>query len=186
MSKDKRAVFIGILTTLVYAFTMWIEKGVFLYPFPLNEFIFFIVSAQIIWLNYSKHKRIAILSGITALFYLFSSPFFWVFFLDEINLNTFLETGIYDLAKFLNLTAVFFWMIFTLNDIKGFKRYFFYTTISALFLISLFIFPNEFEVLGILSVAILSLFYGLKKPFDLLWVLLAYLYLMKFLVFFFV
>jgi hypothetical protein len=185
MSREQRAVFIGVLITLVYAFTMWIEKGVFLYPFPLNEFIFFIVSAQFIWLNYSKHPTIAIVSGISALFYLFSSPFFWSFFFDEISINVFLETGIYDLVKILHFTAVFFWMIFTLKDIKGRKRYFFYAITTSLFVSSLFVFHQELGLIGILCIAIISLVYGLKKPFDLLWILFTYLSLMKFLVFFF-
>lgn len=185
MSKEQRAVFIGILITLVYAFTMWMEKGVFLYPFPLNEFIFFIVSAQIIRLNYLKHRTIGAISGLAALFYLFSSPFFWSFFFDEINVNIFLEGGIYDLFKFLHFVAVFFWMIFTLKDIKGNKRYFFYATTSTLFVSSLFVFHQELELIGILCVAIISLVYDLKKPFDLLWILFTYLSLMKFLVFFF-
>jgi hypothetical protein len=185
MSKEQRAVFIGILITLVYALTMWIEKGVFLYPFPLNEFIFFVVAALFIRLNYSKNSTISLIAGITALFYLLSSPFFWGFFFDEIKLDIFLEAGIYDLLKFLHSTSVIFWMIFTLNGIQGKKRYLYYAILAPVFVLSLFVLPQELGLLGILSAAIISLIYGLKKPFDSLWVLFSYLSLMKFLVFFF-
>ncbi len=185
MSKEHNSVFIGILITLVYAFTMWIEKGVFLYPFPLNEFIFLFVSAQIIRLNFLKHPSIALISGITALFYLVSSPFFWGFFLDEIYLNIFIEDGLFDLIKFLYFLSTFFWMIFTLQNICGRKKYIFYSVLIPIFIISIFILQQELSVLSILLVSIISLIYNLKVPFNLLWVLLAYLSTMKFLVFFF-
>ncbi len=185
MSKEQRAVFIGVLITLVYPFTIWLEKGVFLYPFPLNEFIFFIVSTQIIYLNFKKHQLVALLSGIAAFFYLLSSPFFWTFVLDQISISDFLEGGFYELIKLLYFLSLLFWMLFTLKDIKGSKRYFFYATLLAVFISSLFFWTEVLGDIGILVVAIISLIFSLKKPFDLLWVLLAYLSIMKFLFFFF-
>jgi DNA replication and repair protein RecF len=51
MSREKRTVFIVILTLLVYALTQFLESGVFLFPFPLFDAILLLISFQFIYWN---------------------------------------------------------------------------------------------------------------------------------------
>jgi hypothetical protein len=185
MSKEEKAVFLGILTTLVYTATIWIEKGAFLYPFPLNEFVFAAVTFQIMRLNYSENKTSALISGATATFFLLASPYFWTFFLSTQSLANFVEGLTFEYLKLAYYVLLILWMIHTVFSMEGSKKYIVFLLAFPFFLTHpLFSFPLA-ELIGVLIMASVSSFYGLTKPFHLLWILMSYLVLMKYLLFYF-
>ena len=185
MSKEQRAVFIGVLITLVYPATLWIEKGILVYPFPLNEFIFFVVSAQVIFLNYKERKSTAFISGLTALFFLLTSPYFWTFFLSDFTISRFLDGGIYEMVKLSYHILLLIWMVHTIIDINGTKKYIVLFVLTSMFLISPIFWLPLIGTSAVIGTAIVASIYQLKKPFNLLWLLLAYLALMKDIFFYF-
>jgi hypothetical protein len=185
MSKEEKAVFLGILTTLVYTATIWVEKGAFLYPFPLNEFVFAAAVIQILRFNYRENKITALISGTTAAFFLLASPYFWTFFLSTQSLADFVEGLPFQCLKLCYYILLLLWMTHTIFSMIGNKKYLVFFLALPLFIIHpLFSIPF-IELLGIVILAVVSSFYDLRKPYHLLWILLAYLALMKYLLFHF-
>jgi hypothetical protein len=185
MSKEEKTVFLGILTTLVYTVTIWIEKGAFLYPFPLNEFVFAAATLQIVRLNFKENNVTALFSGLTALFFLLASPYFWTFFLNTQALANFVEGFVFECMKLAFYIVLIVWMIHTIFGLEGFKKYVVLLLTLPFFIVHpLFSLPAA-ELTGILILAVTSSLYRLRQPFHLLWILLAYLAFMKYVLFFF-
>ena len=185
MSREQKVVFLGVLTTLVYAASIWVERGVFLYPFPLNEFIFAVVTFQVIRFNYSKNRNSALLSAICAAFFLISSPYFWTFFLSTAALSQFVEGILYQYLKLGYYVILLLWMIYTVFQIKGGSKYAYLIFIIPLFVLHPLLSMPFFETLGISVIALISTIKRIHKPYHLLWILLAYLTAMKYLLFYF-
>jgi hypothetical protein len=179
MSKDQKAIFLAILTTCIYGFTILLEKGQFLYPFPLNEFIFFAVSIQFAFWNHSSDPAQVIYSVLAAFFFLLSSPYFWTFFMNSQALGQLIESPILDFFHLFFYICLVCWAINSFSLIVGTIKYL-WMFLCAAGLCLYPIFGNPLiEVLVFVLLAIIFSLYKLKQPFHLLWVLLAFLFTMK-------
>ena len=82
MSKENRSIFLVALTYVAFASIGLIRNGSFLFPFPLNELVFFILFLRFAFWH-RKERLSILLVGIAASASLLSSSFFW-----EIILST--------------------------------------------------------------------------------------------------
>lgn len=100
MSREKRTVFIVILTLLVYALTQFLESGVFLFPFPLFDAILLLISFQFIYWNrkiiFEKKNLYFLFYLLALIFKVISSQFFLALIykdqdLEQLNSGIFLD-----------------------------------------------------------------------------------------------
>jgi len=58
MTSEVRTLFLGILTLVVYAASIFITQGSLIFPFPLNEFIFLAISTQFFFVNWKGNDGV--------------------------------------------------------------------------------------------------------------------------------
>jgi len=120
MSREKRTVFIVILTLLVYGLTQFLESGVFLFPFPLFDAILLLISFQFIYWNrkiiFEKKHLYFHFYLLALIFKVISSQFFLALIYKDQDLEQ-LNSGIF-LDVILIFSAFFFALIFILWKLK--------------------------------------------------------------------
>ena len=84
MRTEERTIFLSVLIPFVYGSIFWLETGTFIFPFPLNEFIFAAITAFFAVKHYSRYPLNSIFSAAFAFMNLLSSEFFWSFFVDQV------------------------------------------------------------------------------------------------------
>lgn len=91
MTREARAIFLATLTLVVYTVSIFITDGSFVFPFPLNEFIIFAISAQFFLWNGKRNKRAGILATVAGVCAVLSTQFFWTFIYGPENMISFME-----------------------------------------------------------------------------------------------
>lgn len=91
MTSEVRTIFLGILTLVVYAFSIFISEGAIIFPFPLNEFIFLAISIQFLYSNWSGNRFAGFLPIVAGICWVFSTQFFWSFFHTQEEMLEFMD-----------------------------------------------------------------------------------------------
>lgn len=87
MIREERTVFLTVLTFVVYASLQWLEKGSFLFPFPLNEIVIFGIFCYFLIINKSSRTKLSFFLGLVLFFKMVSQQFFWTLFLTNDSLE---------------------------------------------------------------------------------------------------
>lgn len=89
MTREIRTLFLAGLTLVIYAVSIFLDKGAFLFPFPLNEVLFLAISIQFFYWN---RRPIApgIISILAGLLWVLSNQFFWEIILPHEQTASFL------------------------------------------------------------------------------------------------
>lgn len=183
MTREVRTLFLGILTLVVYAASIFISQGSFIFPFPLNEFIFLAVSIQFLFLNWKKNRGPGLLAISAGICGVLSTQFFWTFILSQERMIEFMKglTTDYFLLAFYALIVVA-GVGTMLKQKKGIPL-----ILSAMFLLAFVagVLLNH-SLLLLIAYACMIASTQVKKvyvPYHLLWVLLFVLELTKWLTF---
>lgn len=115
MSQAGKTITLAILTVFVYAFSIFLQKGAFIFPFPLNELIFLIATIVIALNEFKNSKLISTLFISSAILNLFSSEFYWAIFLNTEQMTWFSKSIITDVLKI----SYYLFLIFSI--FKSFK-----------------------------------------------------------------
>ena len=91
MTREVRTLFLGVLTLIIYAVSIFISQGSLIFPFPLNEFIFLAIAGQFLFLNWSKSKVVGILPVIAGILGVLSTQFFWTFIYEQQEMVKFMD-----------------------------------------------------------------------------------------------
>ncbi len=83
MATEKRTIFLACVTLTVYALSGLLQQGKFLYPFPLNEFIFIGISAYIAIRNFKQQKLLYSLLVFAAISFVASRSYNWNIILNS-------------------------------------------------------------------------------------------------------
>ncbi|MDB0037850.1 hypothetical protein N9F08_00645 [bacterium] len=83
MTREARTLFVGTLTLLVYSISIYVSQGSFIFPFPLNEFIFLAIAVQFFLWNRNGNKLAGILVTLAGVCAVLSTQFFWTFFYGQ-------------------------------------------------------------------------------------------------------
>jgi len=180
MIREERAVLLGILTLIGFAFLVFLEFGSFIYPFPLNEVVFLIVSIQFFIWNQKQFRLVTGLFLCSALSALLASEFFWSLFVDQ-DTWEFLYHGIWlDIFKLMNLAITLILIFFSLRTVISnvYSRSWTLIIPLALFISSA---PYDpiLETIAYVGMGIVAIIWKPFAPTHQLWVLLAGLYAMK-------
>jgi len=184
MTNEARTLFFGILTLVVFAASMLLTKGAVIFPFPLNEFVFFVIAARFFAYNWNGNKFAGFLAVSAGVCAVLSTQFFWSFFNDQaemIELAEGLTLGYFLLAFYL---LIFIGGVATMIKQRNGITLLLSGTFLWAFVLGVFL--NE-PLLLILAYASMVASTQVKKvfePYHLLWILLFVLKLMEWLTFF--
>jgi len=179
MTREERTVFLALLTLLVYTGILYMEHGVVLFPFPLNEFIFLFVALPFSIWNWKKYPFQIALILIAGILNVLSTQFFWTFFLDTVQMEKMLEGISQDLFKIsYTLSLTLFACVYFLRS--GFKQKYFCFLLALIgFPLSIILNSSILELFLLILFASIGTAKKINSPLHLLWILLASLQLMK-------
>ena len=160
MNREEKTVFLGTLIPIVYGSWVFLDKGTFIFPFPLNEPIFLIISFQFLIWHLKSDKIKYGLFFLTALFGLIASDFFWTIFFDGKTYEQLMLSPLTDLFKLIQLVGLGVSLIFEIKNDSRYKLLLF-ICIPGLFLIGIF-FSNQ--ILILISIIITLIFSDIKRP----------------------
>lgn len=179
MTREERTVFLAILTLFVYAGVLYIEHGVVLFPFPLNEFIFLFVAIPFSFWNGKKYPVQIGLFLLSGFLNLLSTQFFWSFFLNSFEMEKMVNGISPDLLKIAyTLSITFLAAVYLLRSTYKWRLLFLIFSIIGFF-ISIMFFSNLLQFIVLAGIAIIGSLKQINSPLHLLWILLASLELMK-------
>lgn len=165
MYREKRAVSLVILTLLVYATNIFFDYNSFVLPFPIFDFILIILATQFAIWNIKDiitlRKWYFIIYFTALIFKLLANPIFWGFFLDEIEMESFLQTAWIEIFK-IGFSALSVLVFFAWSYVEKLK----YRLIFPIFLANVQ-FLGSFETtywFYYLSFALFALYVVLQKP----------------------
>lgn len=122
MNREQKTIAVSILTVFLLGLSNYMQKGSFIFTFPINELLFLTVSIYFAWFNFRENKSIYVLVLALALAELLSEQYNLEFILNTDQLRFYDTYGIGDwfklLAQFL-LTIIAF--LFLKNT--GWKYY---------------------------------------------------------------
>lgn len=105
------------MTLFIYGLSMFIQKGMVAFPFPLNEFVFFGVTVYFSFFHFMSDKISYLLMLLIATVSLFSSQMFWSFFLDNEGMYALSESVFTDVMR----------ISFQLLTLAGITRFYYLT-----------------------------------------------------------
>jgi hypothetical protein len=180
MIREERAVLLGILTLIGFAFLVYLEFGSFIYPFPLNEVVFLIVAIQVFIWNSKAFRLISSLFVGAAISALLASEFFWSLFVDQ-EAWELLYHGVWlDIFKLTNLALTLVLMSLCLKPIISEKSSRSWTLIIPFLLLFASIpYDPIVETGAYIGMGIVAFIWKPMNPLHNLWVLLAGLNAMK-------
>jgi hypothetical protein len=117
MYREKRTVFLVVLTLLAYGFSIFMDQGSFILPFPIFDFILVVVAIQFSIWNWREiltfRKWYFYFYFLAILFKLLTNQILWSVILDDKDLAIFTETLVLDSLKLIHLLllviALFTW-----------------------------------------------------------------------------
>ena len=179
MSKEGRVVALAILTIFVYAFSILLQKGAFIFPFPLNELIFLISAVSIGIYQFKQDKILSLLFPIMGFTFVLSSEFYWAIFHTSEQMEVFSNSIVTDLFKFLFFIGLISSIYISFYQIKV-KLIQFGFLLSILGIILSLILENQvIEVASLFIVFLISIKRIEARPNLNLWILLFVLEVTK-------
>jgi len=178
MTREERSVSLAILTLIVYSVFMYLEKGSILFPYPLNEVIFLIISTQFFWWNRHIPGKIFLYPAVSALVNLLSTQFFWSLWLDGIQMELLTTGPLLDILKLIYFVLLGIWAI---NTVRMFPNS---TMLHGILAALLFLIPTIFpipwvELVPLSAIVLYTTRYKSQNSNHLLWILLCTLQIMK-------
>ena len=119
MNREKRTIFLVVLTLLAYGFSIFKDQGSFILPFPIFDFILIIVSIQFAFWNWRDiltfRKWYFYFYFLAILFKLMTNQILWSVILDDKDLAIFNETLVLDSLRLayliLLVISIFSWSL---------------------------------------------------------------------------
>ena len=179
MSKEGRVIALAILTIFIYAFSILLQKGAFIFPFPLNEIIFFISAIAIAIQQYKNDKLLSVLFPIVGFTFVLSSEFYWAIFYNSQQMEVFSNSLVTDLFKIIFYLGVISLIYLSFKELKS-KLVEIGFIVSILVIVLSLILGNQFiEIVSLFIVFLISIKRLEVRPILNLWILLFVLEVTK-------
>jgi hypothetical protein len=172
---EKRIVLLTALTLGMYSLSLYVEHQTLIFPFPLNESLFFFVALYFFYRNHATLKTVGILAISSGFFALLSNQFFWSFLLDGAQIERLFNSGLTDFFRLLFFIMLLCWAIASSYREEGPHKFWYMSSIVLGLLLGLYL--QTALVLFIVYLMISCLFFwrNLHAPYPWLWMLLAFL-----------
>ena len=179
MTKEGKTVTLAALTVFMFGLTSFLQFKQVIFPFPLNELIFFIATIVFAKDHLKNNPKTISLILVLGLFHILSLEFYWNIFFSNERMLQISQSSITDYFKIGYYTGIIAWITTTFNHVEvNFKKYLSLLPITLVLAGSILneqltIFYSQLILfLGYGSVVIL-LFTKIKQfPLLYLWVLL--------------
>lgn len=171
MSKETRSVFLVVLTLVIYATSIAIKTGSFVFPFPLNPFFFAAIAFFFAFLNWKKRFH-AIIVFATGLMAILSSPVTWEVLISLEQQETFYKYPWFYWFTLLYAAGIAIWGIVEAIRHQEFLAKVMTLVGAGLAVGGLAIGNDAFLLSGFGLLTISGLSYPQFYPFNLLWLLL--------------
>ena len=176
MTKEVRLLAITNLTILIYALSIFFDKGAFLFPFPLNQLIIFIVSSQFAFWNFKKFKIESILMILIGLFLTLGNEVYWSMVLNYEQMTIFSEAIYTDIFQLIASILVLFLAFRFSQKTKNRIQILLLIVFCALFILGNLhpstLFASFFFLLSYAAMSISTFIKPIMSPINLYWVLL--------------
>lgn len=182
MTKEVRVLFLTALTLALYAFSIFLSKGAFIFPFPLNEAILLIVAIQFTIWHY-KHKISTLYILGISVFAFLGNEVYWSFLLDDQKMYSFSSLPVTDIFKLLSAICIIGFGVTTFLAQKKTMARVGSICFIILYIASITYLPSSYFFFGLISMCIGLLIQSVHKPFHLFWVLMLLLESTKYLTF---
>jgi hypothetical protein len=124
MNREKRTIFLVVLTLLAYGFSIFKDQGSFILPFPIFDFILIIIALQFAFWNWRDiltfRKWYFYFYFFAILFKLLTNQILWSVILDDKDLAYFTETLVLDSLRLIHLVLLII-SIFTWSFVEKLK-----------------------------------------------------------------
>lgn len=170
MSKEIRILFLIILSYTIYGLSIYLDKGSFIFPFPLNQVVFLLTAIQFTIWNFSTKKSILILL-FAAISYFLSFGEYWSIVLEYEQLDR-LSNSI-----FLDVFLLGYILLISVYSFVHFKKKFIgYALLFTLSLLTGY-FSNYqvFIPFSFLIASVGSIFQNRNRPENVIWYILLFL-----------
>jgi hypothetical protein len=175
MSKEGRIVAIACMIYFMYGLSFFLQSGNFIFPFPLNELFFLIISSVFAFKYVRKHSVAVGLLMFGALAYIGSKDFYWNLFLNADSMQQLGDSVYLDIIFLLYYILLLFLSYFSIRIVNS-KLLFYLFPIAFLLLILTNVYQYWlFEFSFFLLHAILAIYGRSKHPLFYLWILIFYL-----------
>lgn len=155
--------------------SLYIEHQALIFPFPLNESLFFLVALYFFYRNHATLKTVGILAISSGLFALLSNQFFWSFFLDGAQLERLFNSGLTDFFMLLFYIMLLSWAIASSLHEKGPNKFWYVSGVVLCLLLGLYLQTGVVLFIVYLLISCLFFWRNLHAPYPWLWLLLAFL-----------
>ena len=178
MSREGKIISIALLTIFIYAGGIFLQKGAFIFPFPLNEIIFFIAVSAMAITNFKTEKLFFSVFLFSAILHLLSNEFYWAILLNHQELESFVKSNVKDWF------LIGYYIFFIASGFVSFQKInskLKYVNLLSLGFILTSIFSGNpyFELLALLTISLVTIKFLSTKPSLNLWWLLFILELTK-------
>lgn len=186
MTKEGKTVTLAALTVFMYGLTSFLQFKQVIFPFPLNELIFFIATIVFAKDHLKNNPKTMSLILVLGLFHILSLEFYWNIFLSNERMLSLSQSSITDYLKVGYYIGIIAWIITTFNQVEvNFKKYLSLLPITLVLAGSILneqltIFYSQLLLFLSYGSVVILLFPKIKHfPFLYLWVLLFILELTK-------
>ncbi len=176
MIREVRLIAITTLTLIIYALSIFFDKGAFLFPFPLNQLVIFIVAGQFAIWNYKKFRIASILIVLIGFFAALGNEIYWSIFLDNEQMLIFSESIYTDIFQLIASILIIILAIYFSWKQKNQTSTLFLLLFSGLFVAGTIhnsaLYASTFFLLSYVIMSISSILKPKLKPLNMFWVLL--------------
>ncbi|MEY3236697.1 MAG: hypothetical protein RI883_798 [Bacteroidota bacterium] len=179
MNREERSVTLAILTLVVYAGFLFYDTGAILFPFPLNELIFLLVTLQFSFWNWKTNRTLLLILLIAGVLNFISTQFFWTFLLRNEQMELLVSGITLDLLKISYYLFLLIGLSYYFLTSEEKSRYIYLSITLAPILITIATSNILFETISFLSIAFIGYKKRINSPIHLLWLLIGILQIMK-------
>ncbi len=124
MTKEGKTVTLAALTVFMYGLTSFLQFRQVIFPFPLNELIFFIATIVFAKDHLKNNPKTISLILVLGLFHILSLEFYWNIFFSNERMLQISQSSITDYFKVGYYIGIIAWIITTFNQVEvNFKKY---------------------------------------------------------------
>ncbi|TNE53007.1 MAG: hypothetical protein EP338_13250 [Bacteroidetes bacterium] len=129
MTREQRTLAISLLTVFLLALSNYLNQGVFIFTFPINEYLFLVVSLYFSWFHWKQEKWIYSLLVLLGICQLFSETYNLELIASSETLVWYEQTAIRDWLKIVSQLII---LVISARILKSEYKQHFWITISVL------------------------------------------------------
>lgn len=124
MTKEGKTVTLAALTVIMFGLTSFLQFRQVIFPFPLNELIFFVATIVFAKDHLKNNPKTMSLILVLGLFHILSLEFYWNIFFSNERMLQISQSSITDYFKVGYYICIITWIITTFNHVEvNFKKY---------------------------------------------------------------